>query len=349
VTSPRPTRKSSGVPRWRARSTRRGLALAVLIAAVIISLVILSPGRQVAKVVAEAKVVAGKKTKARRDTVNGDAIDPGYFAAGACELFSPTQGNRHLVVFLDAGHGGIDPGGTGTTESGQAISESTLTLPVELDTMALLRAEGFSVAVSRTANTTVVGLQPDDVANGDLTLLGSHDDVVARDVCANDAQADVLVGIYFDAGASSTEAGSLTAYDQDRPFAAENVKLAQLVEADVLASMNSHGWGIPDDGAVPDTSLGSVAPTDSDTGLAAEAASYDHLLLLGPAQPGYLDTPSEMPGALIEPLYLTDPFEGSIADSAAGQQAIAQGLANAIEQYFAPPPTPATTASSAPG
>ena len=46
-----------------------------------------------------------------------------------------------------------------------------------------------------------------------------------------------------------------------------------------------------------------------------------------------------MPGALIEPLFITDPFEGSIADSSSGQQVIAGGLAQAVEQYFAPPAT----------
>jgi N-acetylmuramoyl-L-alanine amidase len=308
------------------------LGLIGLVSAIVIGLVVLSPGRRAAKLGAEER-------KAHQVTEGAEAIDPGYFAAGACELYGPTHGNRHIVVFLDAGHGGIDPGGTGTTASGQAISESTLTLPVELDTMALLRAQGFSVVVSRTTDTTVLRLRPDDVASGALTLLGSHDDVGARDVCANDARAQVLVGIYFDAGASPADAGSVTAYDGDRPFSAENLRLAQLVQVDVLASMNAQGWAIPNGGAVPDTNLGSVAPNASDSGLAAAALSYDHLLLLGPAAPGYFDTPSEMPGALIEPLYLTDPFEGSIADSAAGQQTIAEGLARAIEQYLAPPAT----------
>jgi N-acetylmuramoyl-L-alanine amidase len=41
-----------------------------------------------------------------------------------------------------------------------------------------------------------------------------------------------------------------------------------------------------------------------------------------------------MPGALIEPLFITDPFEGSIAASADGQRVIAGALARAIEQYF---------------
>ena len=47
-----------------------------------------------------------------------------------------------------------------------------------------------------------------------------------------------------------------------------------------------------------------------------------------------------MPGALVEPLFITDPFEGSIAASSRGQQIIAAGLARAIEQYFVPQPAP---------
>jgi N-acetylmuramoyl-L-alanine amidase len=49
---------------------------------------------------------------------------------------------------------------------------------------------------------------------------------------------------------------------------------------------------------------------------------------------GYFSTPSEMPGAVIEPLYVTDPFEGSIADSTVGQQAIAHGIASGVKQFL---------------
>jgi N-acetylmuramoyl-L-alanine amidase len=267
-------------------------------------------------------------------------LDPSAFAAGACEAFEPTKGDRHETVFLDAGHGGIDPGGVGTTEAGKTIYEAHETLPVELDAMALLRAKGFRVVVSRTEDSTVVRLSAADESGGVLTLQGSHDDVVARDECADDANARALVGIYFDAGSSAQNAGSLTAYDAARPFAAENLALATLVQTDVLDDMNGQGWAIPDDGVLPDTTLGSYVGDPSAGGIAGEAASYDHLLLLGPASAGYFSTPSLMPGAVIEPLYLTDPFEGTIADSSQGQMEIARGIASAIEKFLAPAPGP---------
>jgi N-acetylmuramoyl-L-alanine amidase len=307
---------------WRHR-----LACTVVLA--VIAMLAQSPGNAAA---------AMRSTARRLD--GGNPVDTKLFQAGACMAYAPTAGDRHLTVFLDAGHGGLDPGGVGETESGQTIEEADETLPVELDTMDLLRAKGFTVVVSRTKAETVARFQSGDVSGGLFTAQGEHDDVAARDVCANMAKADVLVGIYFDAGGSPLNAGSVTGYDTDRPFSAQNLKLATLVQTDVLHAMNVQGWGIPDLGVVDDSLLGGPALTTA-------AADYDHLLLLGPADPGYAATPSAMPGALIEPLFITDPYEGSIADSASGQQIIAGGLAQAIEQYFAPPPATGRNAEAA--
>jgi N-acetylmuramoyl-L-alanine amidase len=262
------------------------------------------------------------------------ALDPSMFAAGACVAYGPTASDRHETVFLDAGHGGIDPGAVGSTDSGRAIAEADETLPVTLDAMRLLRADGFRVVVSRTDDSTVLRLGPSDTAGTTLTAQGVHDDVEARDACANLARADVLVGVYFDASSSSATGGSLTAYDADRPFAAANQHLATLLQRDVLSAMNARGWAIPDDGVVSDSGLGSSVGDPAEGGLAAQAAAYDHLLLIGPPRPGFQTTPSEMPGAIIEPLYITDPFEGQIADSADGQHVIAGGIAAAVEEFL---------------
>ena len=255
----------------------------------------------------------------------GQAIDPALFSPGACMAFAPTSGNRDETVFLDAGHGGIDPGAVGSTQSGVPVEEAGVNLAVELDTMTLLRAEGYRVVVSRTQDTTVTRLTAADVDGGLLTVQGVINDIGARDVCANLAGADALVGIYMDSG-DPWNAGCVTGYDADRPFSAANLRLATLLQDDVLGALNAQGYAIPDEGVLPDTVLGSA--------LDSAALAYGHLILLGPAKTGYFSTPSQMPGALIEPLFVTDPFEGSIAASPQGQQLIAAALAEAINQYL---------------
>ena len=290
----------------------------------------------VAVLVAIIAVLADQGGKSQPTSTTGTALDPSYFASGACMAFAPIVGNNHKTVFLDAGHGGIDPGGIGTTEAGQTISESDVNLAIVLDTMALLRDHGYRVVVSRTEDTTVLRLGSGDTDEGVLSELGSHDDVAARDVCANLAKADLLVGVYQDAGGTAQNAGSVTVYDPDRPFSTDNLKFANLLQDDVLAAMNAHGWQIPNDGVQPDGTFGSAVGNPSSSTLAAEAASYDHLMLLGPAASGYFSTPSQMPGAVVEPLYLTDPFEGTIAATTADQRIIAQGIADAVEHYFVP-------------
>jgi N-acetylmuramoyl-L-alanine amidase len=211
-------------------------------------------------------------------------------------------------------------------QNGNTVDEANETLPVELDIMALLRARGFAVVVSRTRNETVSRPQPDDLDQGLFTAQGVHDDVAARDACANISKANVLVGIYFAAGYSSYNAGCVTAYDSVRPFSAQNLRLATLVH-DVLNAMNAQGWEIPDLGVADDSALGGPPLDES-------SAEYGHLLLLGPGDPGWFPAPSGMPGTLTEPLFITDPFEASIAESPSGQQVIAGGLAEAVEQYF---------------
>jgi N-acetylmuramoyl-L-alanine amidase len=45
-----------------------------------------------------------------------------------------------------------------------------------------------------------------------------------------------------------------------------------------------------------------------------------------------------MPRAVVEPLFVTDPFEGGIAASEKGQNVIASGIARAVGQYVGPAP-----------
>jgi N-acetylmuramoyl-L-alanine amidase len=257
------------------------------------------------------------------------ALDPAVFSPGSCVAFPPTSGDRHQTVFLDPGHGGPDTGGQGVTEAGRVIYERDLTLPVVLDATTLLRAQGFRVVDSRTTSSAVIRLRPSDLSGALFSLAGKHRDTAARPMCADLAGAAALVSVHFNVGASRLNAGAETVYDAVRPFSSRSKALADLLQATINNALHKvSGWNIPDDGVVTDDLVGNS--------LTSQGAAYGHLLVLGPASRPYFATPSTMPGALTEPLYLTDPFEGSIASSSAGQHVIAQAIARAVEQFLPP-------------
>ena len=277
---------------------------------------------------AAGEVHAGSlPVRSDRPAATGTSVDPALFSAGSCVTFPPDGGTDSTgkTVFLDAGHGGMDPGGVGVTQDGIQVTEAQVNLPIEMAAMRTLTADGYRVVVSRTTSGTVRRLGPGDTDGGLLTVAGAHAEIEARDICANMGHANLLVGIYENAGGWGA-AGAVTGWDSARSFSRSNYRFATLLQSDVLGELNHAGYGIPDGGVQDDSQLGST--------LSAQGQAYGHLVLLGPPMDGYVTTPSQMPGALIEPLFITDPFEASVADSARGQRLIADGIAKAVGQYF---------------
>lgn len=257
------------------------------------------------------------------------AVDDTSFAPGACAAFTPTSGDRHRTVFLDAGHGGPDPGGQGRTTSGRRIKEKTETLATVLDTTQLLRADGYRVVVSRTRDSAVARLSGGDLSGSVMSPSGDHKDLLARARCANLAGAAALVSVHFNLDGHVSTGGAITLFDADRSFSARSRTLAGLLQHAIVAALATHGWDVSDRGATSNSTGGST--------LTVQAAAYGHLLVLGPGKAGYNDQPSAMPGALVEPLFISNPTEGSIADSPAGQHAIATGIADALNTFLSAP------------
>lgn len=250
------------------------------------------------------------------------------FAPGACVSLSPLREAPRGVVFLDAGHGGLDPGASGTTTDGRRIDEKTVTLSIVKETAIRLRTAGYRVVVSRWSDTGIVELGSGDVRSDILTAQGVHRDLLARIACANAARADVLVSIHTNAFSDPKEGGTMTFYDPDRPFFRDSRRFAELLHARVVSDIRRAGLRIQDRSVVPDTvSMGRKA-------LTKEGARYGHEVLLGPYSPTYVPTPSVMPGAILETLFLTRPAEADFVMSSKGANVLAAAITAAVRDFL---------------
>ena len=111
------------------------------------------------------------------------------------KIGSASRGNYDVlnkVVYLDAGHGGYDPGA-----SYFGISEKNLTLAIQSRVKAKLEAEGYQVVTTRTSDTYV--------------------DLTDRSRAANASESDIFVSIHINASGSSAAQGIETYYYQ--PYA----------------------------------------------------------------------------------------------------------------------------------
>jgi N-acetylmuramoyl-L-alanine amidase len=240
--------------------------------------------------------------------------------SAACMSY-PAASGRSKTVFIDAGHGGIDPGVVGSA-GGRQLLEKDATLAVATRLSALLHADGYRVVMARTQDTAVTKVSGADSVLGSLTASAEHRDLLTRAACANAAGASVLISIHFDAFSDPSVGGTETFYDTARPFAADNKRLAADLQSALVA-----GLGTSDRGIWTDDQLAAPALTSSGNG-------YGHLIELGPAAQGWVDSPSQMPGALVEPLFLTNPAEARVAADPEGQQRMAKALEAGLQKYF---------------
>lgn len=250
-----------------------------------------------------------------------EQVELAGLAPGACMSLPPSGGHYRKTVFIDPGHGGLDPGVVGAVGPRQVL-EKGVALGVGTRMSDLLRAAGYRVVLARTTDSSVTKLSADDSATGAMTASAVHRDLVSRIACANASSASVLVSIHFDAFDDPSVGGAETFYDAARPFAAANKTLASDLQSALVGEL-----GVTDRGVWSDDQIG--APT-----LTTSGSLYDHLIELGPAAAGWVDDPSHMPGALVEPLFLTNPAEARLASDPAGQERIAEALQKGVTKFL---------------
>ncbi len=231
-----------------------------------------------------------------------------------------------ITIAIDPGHGGSDLGARHFDKNGQMdVHESTVTLAISLKLGQKLEALGYKVFYTHSDDT-----QPDDGFDQDINGDGKVDlrDIMqARIDLINQSHADLMLSIHMNAWESDDEellretGGTETYYCPDRPFGKQNLRLAQLVHQNVLATLAKLGDKVSDRGVIIDD-----APAyPGDTG--------GHLMILGPAN-DIITRSTNMPGILSEPVFITCDREAALVQQPAAQDALAQAYADAVVQYF---------------
>jgi N-acetylmuramoyl-L-alanine amidase len=247
-------------------------------------------------------------------------VDPAAFPPGGCLRLPPSGPGPAATVALDAGHGGPDPGSEGTAADGTVHREKELTLAVARAAAERLRAQGTTVVLTRGTDALGTPLARGAVRDGALTTDASQLDLLGRVRCANLARADAVVSVHFNSFADAEVGGTETLYEPERSFAAQNRALAQSLQTAIRSRLTAAGH-TPLDRGIADDSSG------------AEAGG-GHLVLLGPRIPGYIDEPSAMPGALVEPLFLTNPGDLAAIADPAGTDALGEALATGVTEWL---------------
>jgi N-acetylmuramoyl-L-alanine amidase len=247
----------------------------------------------------------------------------------------PGPGGRVPVVCLDPGHGGADRGFTrGPFGNLAYLEESTLVTEQALELRDRLAARGVEVIMTRE---TDVAPNPDfaDV-NGDGKTAADDvpgnkryetlDDIQARINICNEAKADLLVSIHINGYTTQKPRGYETWYTRERPFGAKSATFATLAYAHLKDQLRMLGYVLPPEeerGVNPDTAANVVM----------EHSLFKHFIITGPEVPGAVE-PSEMPGAIVEALFVSNDGDASILISPEGKRAIINAYEYAILEYF---------------
>jgi len=285
---------------------------------------------------------AGPTLPAIAAAASPDADQAGVAASPAIEAVTADDGP---VVCLDPGHGGDDTGYTREPGGGLPfMAEADYNLAHALDLAGRLREDGITVVLTRRTPNAVNASGADVNGDGEsltstprpgfdpeaeaarIQRAGEIDEQQARINVCNAAGADLLVSMHLNGydRPSSTAKGYETWYTGVRPFGDRNARFATLAyrtlgEHFAAAGFETQAREVNDDEQI-----------DVD---ANDPGFFDHMIITGPDVPGVI-TASQMPGAIVEPLFISDEGDARFLASDEGHDVIVSAFEEAILKYF---------------
>lgn len=247
------------------------------------------------------------------------ATTPAPAAKPATPVAVDLQGKRAIIIAVDAGHGGEDPGALGPNR----LREKEVTLAIAKELVAAINAQpGFTGKLTRT---------------GDYFIPLKK----RRDIARN-MKADLFVSIHADAFTKSTARGaSVFALSRNGATSETARFLAQREnESDLIGGVGNISLDDKDQvlaGVLVDLSMTATLNSSLQVGhhVLNSMGSIAHLHKRHVEQAGFMVLKSpDVPSILVETGFISNPDESRKLATPAYRQQMAQSVFKGIRQYF---------------
>jgi len=243
----------------------------------------------------------------------------------------PAGGKRDIIIAIDAGHGGEDPGASGPN----GLHEKNITLSIARELQRQInQMKGFRAELTRT---------------GDYFI-----PLRGRTAIARKKGADLFVSIHADAAPSRSAFGASVFALSDRGATSETARWladsenrSDLIGGDGSVSLDDKDHMLA--GVLLDLSMTATMSSSLDVGhkVLTNVGRVTSLHKNRVEQAGFMVLKSpDIPSILVETGFISNPGESRKLNSASHQQALARSIAAGVRQYFVQTPPPGTYIAS---
>ncbi len=243
-----------------------------------------------------------------------------------------------LLVVIDPGHGGDE---VGAAANGIVEKDSNLEMARRVER--LLMEAGYRVLLTRVdSGRAIGGVDGPGLPQG---FSAQRRDLQARIDLANASGAALFVSIHSNGLNDSSANGIETYYNSQRPFSAENRRLAQAIQSSVMAEVGRAGYRVRDRGALDDSCLRAfqgqcfplfvLGPPRVTTRDEALRRGGDPVTLgFAPGQEAIASRATQMPGVLVELLFTSNPDDARLLSDDTAREVLARGVVLGISAYL---------------